>query len=286
MPASIPIVRRPRSKALEEHADRLTSFGPGGSITRAGFLPNEPGWWSWAWGYSFGGRLYDPAQELITADAPENREAYRWVQRFPERYGTATLNRLRSTFGNYASMQQSFLAGKTAMQLQGPWLANMLEAFAPQLDYAAAPFPVIGALADPRHPSGILECDILVIPRGAPHPEAAVEFLAFTQRQDNVELLSLRHAKGSPLRSVSPSFRERHPNRALDVHDAILRSPAVFTAPRLRTWPQYRDELNAGFDRIWSLAEPADAVLESVQRRAQAQLDHALRRRKQRSRTS
>lgn len=264
---------------LDDVADALTRADRTGRLARAGFLHAEPGWWSWSWGHYFGGRLWDPATGRATAAAAENRAAYAWVQRGPRRWGAAALERLRSTFGNYASPQQSFLAGRTAMVAQGPWLANVIAAFRPDLDYAASPMPVAAAVHDPAAPIALVECDVLVVPARAAHPEAAMEFIAFTQRPAQVEHLARRHAKPSTLRAAATSFRAAHPNRALDVHEAQLRSPRAFSVPPLRAWPFYRDEFNSAFERIWRLeADPADA-LAAVERRVQARLDLDRRRR-------
>jgi multiple sugar transport system substrate-binding protein len=35
----------------------ITLVAPDGALRRAGFLHVEPGWWSWIWGYFFGGSL-------------------------------------------------------------------------------------------------------------------------------------------------------------------------------------------------------------------------------------
>jgi ABC-type glycerol-3-phosphate transport system substrate-binding protein len=277
--------RPPRTVSeLDECAARLNLDDGRGGLRRAGFLHTEPGWWSWAWGFAFGGALYDPLTRRATAASAPNRRAYAWVQSHPRRYGTQRLERLRSSFGNYASPQQGFLARRVAMVVQGPWLANVIAAFAPELDYGATPVPVEDGLEDPEAPIGALEVDLLVVPRGARHPREALEFIAFMQRQENVELLSRLHAKCSPLRRVSEDFRRDHPNRALAVHERLLKSPRTFTAPAIRTWPHYRDEFVAGMDRIWSLSEPAESVLQSIEAAAQAKIDLAWERRLQRTR--
>ena len=65
-------------------------------------------------------------------------------------------------------MQQGFLSGKIAMIVQGPWLANVINTFAPGMDYGVAPFPVETPLYHPDRPVGILESDVLVVPPCVP----------------------------------------------------------------------------------------------------------------------
>src|SRR6266404_4287466 len=50
-----------------------------GQIEQMGFLPSEPGHWPEAWGYFFGGSLWDGATRF-TLDSQDNVRAYEWVQ--------------------------------------------------------------------------------------------------------------------------------------------------------------------------------------------------------------
>ena len=47
-------------------------------IITLGYTPSEPGWWNAVWGYWFGGRLWDEDRK-ITANSPENIEAFTWL---------------------------------------------------------------------------------------------------------------------------------------------------------------------------------------------------------------
>ena len=275
----------PRSIAeLDEAADRLMITGPDGRVRRAGFLQTEPGWWDWIWGYFFGGSLYDEASDRATADSPANVRAYDWVQTYPERYDVSRLLSFQSGFGTYFSTQQAFCEGKVAMSLHGCFLANVIRQFRPELDYGVTSFPVEASLADPARPIGMIESDILVIPAGAPHPEASHEFIRFVQQPRWIEHLAAVHSKPSPLATLSPDFAAHHPDPWVDVHTAQVRSERAFAVPRTRTWMQYRDEFRQAMERIWTRsAEPAD-VLADVTRRAQASLDEAAEQRRRRAR--
>jgi ABC-type glycerol-3-phosphate transport system substrate-binding protein len=44
-------------------------------LLQVGFLPSEPGWWSFAWGYFFGGKLLSEDGKAL-ANSPENVRAY------------------------------------------------------------------------------------------------------------------------------------------------------------------------------------------------------------------
>lgn len=269
--------RPPRTiSELDEFDRRLARFGADGTIERAGFLHSEPGWWSWIWGYHFGGMLADVARGRSLAASAENVAAFEWMQTYPRRYGVDRVKAFKSGFAHaYDSPQNALLDGKCAMVVQGPWLANVINAKKPGFDYGVAPFPVADALDDEGAPVGLVDSDVLVIPRGVKHPEASMEFVAFTQRQENVEFMSTAHFKNSPLAASTPDFLARHPNRGIRVHDAIAKSPRAYLCPRTRTWPQFKDEFDAAMQRMWGLERPAREELATTQARTQGFLDRA-----------
>jgi multiple sugar transport system substrate-binding protein len=276
--------RPPRTiEEMDECDRRLTVIGADGRIERAGFLHTEPGWWSWLWGYSFGGSLCDPALERSQVASPRNIAAYEWVQSYSRRLGVDAIKRFRSTFGNYDSPLNAFLSGKVAMEVQGPWLANVVRAFRPDLDYGVCPIPVAADLYDPDAPVALIDTDVLVIPRGARHPEASMEFIAYTQRQDLVEFLSTAQCKNSPLAVSSEPFMANHPNRGVRVHDALAKSPRSFILPRTRTWLQFKEEFDAAAQNIWTLRSSAAEELSSLQLRTQEILDRAADQRRRRA---
>lgn len=123
---------------------------------------------------------------------------------------------------------------------------------------------------------------MLCVPKGCRHPREAFEFIMFTQLPENVEALSIAHAKPCPLARPSEGFEARHPNRYVAMHNALTRSERAFPKPRTRAWAQYEQEFNAEIGTLWSLDEPADRVLARIDRRAQAAIDRVVRQRTQR----
>lgn len=267
---------------LDECHTALVRRSSAGALTRAGFLHREPGWWSWIWGYHFGGPIYDEKTSRSLADSPETLAAMRWMQTYGRSLGADDIKRFAEGFGNYFTPENPFLTGKLGMIVQGPWIANLMQAFKPDLDYGVAPFPMAGKPASPDAPVGLIDTDVLVIPRGARNPEASMEFIAFTQRQDMTELLATAHCKPSPLREVSRSFMENHPNRGIGVHYAILNSAKAFVPPRTPVWQNFKDEFDTGVQQIWRLEVEAEAKLADLQRRTQALLDRDAAQRRRR----
>lgn len=251
----------PRTVAeLDALNERVTARSPGGGFERMGFLHTEPGWWSWIWGYHFGGSLLNASGDPTAVD-PRNIAAYEWVRSYPDRFGSRDLLAFQSGLGFYGTAQYPFLTGKVASVVQGPWMANLIKAFAPGLRYRAVPMPVEESIYDPAAPIGLLDGDVLVVPKGVSNPEASFAFIAWLQDRARLEQLATAHGKNTPLREASRGFVEQHSNRSIDVHNRLASSPRAFVFPRTRVWPRYVSEFDAAFQGLW-LGEqtPADML--------------------------
>lgn len=109
-----------------------------------------------------------------------------------------------------------------------------------------------------------------------------MEFIAFTQRQENVEELATAHCKGSPMASVSESFLANHPNRGVRLHTSMASSPRAFVSPATPSWVEMKDIFDTAMARMWKHEAVAKEELATVQKRSQAILDRAAAMRKQR----
>jgi ABC-type glycerol-3-phosphate transport system substrate-binding protein len=240
-------------------------------LIQAGFLPSEPGWWSYGWGYFFGGRLLDGPNQ-ISADNPANLRAYDWVASYSKHFGIGVIKRFRSGFGNFASPQNGFLSGKVAMVLQGVWMHNFIEKYAPGLQWAAAPFPY-----PEGHPELAFtteaDADVLVIPKGSPHPREAFEFLKYVSTQPVLEKLCLGQQKFTPLKAVSEDFWRAHPNPYIRLFRELGMSKNAFAIPQTGIWNEYNRELGNAVDLIQNLTQTPELALSNVQTKMQAALD-------------
>ena len=268
---------------LDALADHLLVRRDSGDIDSIGFIHTDPGWWSWLWGYHFGGNLYDQAANTALADSPENVRAYEWVRSYPEKFGTRDLLKFQSGVGYYGTPQAPFLTGRVAMQIQGPWMANLIEAYKPDLNYRAVPMPTSGDIYDPNSPIGLIDGDLLTIPAGAKEPEASFEFIAWMQEREQIEEIAKAHGKISPLREVSTGFLQSHPNRSIAAHSAIANSPRAFGFPKTSVWPRYVSEFDSAFQRIWLMQDEPAPTLTLVAARAQEALDRVDERRARRN---
>ncbi|MCY3022096.1 MAG: ABC transporter substrate-binding protein [Planctomycetota bacterium] len=273
---------------LMEYNRKLTKRDDKGKIIQMGFLPIEPGWWNWAWGYWFGGQLNDGFEKL-TADDPRNIAAWDWVVSFTEGYRPEVLQAFSSSFGSaFDSPQNAFMAGKVAMVVQGVWMANFIRFHNPNLQWGCGPMPA--AFDTQGQPVTVAEMDVITIPRGCKHPDEAWEAIKFINSLEGMEYLCGKatnrltgkentggQGKLTPFKENSPGWIERHSHPYLRVFIDLAKSKNAHYTPQLAVWEEYRSELDAAFQRAWlQKATPAEA-LQQVQERMQPKLEQALR---------
>jgi len=245
--------RPPRTtEEIDRYADVLNEFGQGGEPIRMGFLPTEPGWFNWTWGFYFGGRLFDEKTERITADDPGNVDAFLWTKRYAERYGREKMLQFRSGFGNFDSPQNAFIDGHVSMEMQGVWFSNFIRRHRPHMEFGVAPFPAAPGVPGPV---SLVDCDVIAIPAGCRHPEAAWRFVEFSQRE-GLAIICRLQGKHMPITEPPASFREGHPHLELDVFERVAASPHAFIQPRIRVWREYQREISKAFEHAWNWPVP------------------------------
>lgn len=234
--------RPPRTLAeLESFNEKLARKNPDGSLAQIGHMPQEPGWWMPDFPSWFGGATWDGGSRLLL-DAPPNRNFFAWLESYPRRFGGPELFKLRGGFGNFASPDNPFFNSKVAMILQGVWMDNFIRKYAPEgFSYGVAPFPE--AEYHPDAPLTIAQTDILVIPAGARHPREAMEFIAFVQKQRNMEALCMEQRKLSPLARISEEFLRNHPHPYLREFQRLSQSPRAQPTLCLPTMREYSNDL-------------------------------------------
>ncbi len=244
-----------------------------GKIIQMGFLPSEPGWWPWSWGYWFGGKLWD-GKDKVTTDESGNVKAYEWVKSYSDKYGVDNIKKFSSSFGVFASPQNAFLSSKVAMVAQGVWMYNFIDKYAAGMDWAAAPFPSDeGRLKDVAY----VEADLLVIPRGAKHPAEGFKFISFVNTQEAMELLCEGQVKFTPLKNVSENFYARNKNPYIRVFRSLAESPNAFITPKMIIWQEYQREMSFAYELIRDLKAAPKDVLTDVSKAMQRRLERELK---------
>lgn len=232
-------------------------------LVQAGYIPMEPGWYVSFTPFWFGGSYWDDRTRAINLLDPSVVAAFDWIGSYSARLGQEAVGEFRAGFGNFNSPQNAFLAGQVAMVQQGPWMANYIENLKPSMnrwkmskeaerrlpfaerkqnyEWAAAPFP--SAVPGARDVTYI-SFDTLVIPKGSRHKKEAFEFIAFVNRQEEMEKLSTLQCKNSPLAKVSDAFLQNHPNPYVDVFERLAESPNAVPTPQCPISRELGDELN------------------------------------------
>lgn len=278
---------------LDRYAKALDKFDSSKRLVRSGYLPMEPGWWLMQTPYYFGSQVFDPKTGQFTLTDPKVVKAYEWIASYSKKLGKDSLSEFRSAVGGFDSPQNPFLIGTVAMELQGPWLSNYIDKNAPQLnrvlekdkavemtwspekrrtnyEWAAAPWPAVSPeLKNVTHNAA----DVLVIPRGAKHPQEAFEFISFVNTQKEMEKLCMMHCKNSPLAKVSDNFLQKHPNPYIQVFEDLASNPKAFTIPSIPIWPEVADEMNNVAQTVYTLQDTPANALRIAQERLQAKYD-------------
>jgi multiple sugar transport system substrate-binding protein len=70
-------------------------------------------------------------------------DALKWQQQFYCDYNVDEVVRFSTSFGDYASPDNGFYAGKIAMEVEGEWQPgpNFIQKYKPELFYGVAPLP-------------------------------------------------------------------------------------------------------------------------------------------------
>jgi ABC-type glycerol-3-phosphate transport system substrate-binding protein len=249
---------------LDELVNEISKKKPDGRLLLAGYLPQEPGWWNYGWGYIFGGKLMDGNK--LTIDSPENIRAYEWVGSFSKRFGTRETQTFQSGFGNFSSPQNAFLDGKVAAVQQGVWMANYIQLYNNKMKWYAVPFPYPKDRPDLANQT-FLGLDVLTIPKGAKHPKEAFEFIRFVQRQDIMEGLCMGHGKNSPLAHVTDHFLRDHMNPYIGLFNDLARSKNAVAPIKVGFWAQLSAEVINAMQQVNLGQKSAKDALKETQAR-------------------
>ena len=257
---------------LDAYSQALEQTDSTGHIDIAGYLPLEPGWYQNYTCIWFGGSWWDAANHRFTFTDPGVVRAYQWIQSYSNRLGAQAETEFRSSVGAYDSPQNGFLAGKVAMEQQGTFFAGVIQNQKPSMQgqWAVAPFPS----ADPKFANATYcNCDVLVIPRGSKHKPEAFEFIAFVNRQSEMEKLANLHCKISPLANVTEKFLSSHRNPYIRVFDALAASPNAHPSEPVPVLNEVNDEMNNFVQRLALLQVTPEQGLADMQNRLQKTYD-------------
>jgi multiple sugar transport system substrate-binding protein len=134
--------RPPRTlEEFDQYAQALDVPIPGKKrLARAGYFTMDSGWYIHATGTWFGGRNWDPVQQKYTLLSPQNIAAFEWIAGYSRRMGGDAFMDFKSGLGGFASPTNPFISGTVAMVQQGPWMANYVREYGPDMSQVLVPF--------------------------------------------------------------------------------------------------------------------------------------------------
>ncbi len=268
--------RPPRTfDELFEISVKLTKKRPDGSLSRLGMLPPQD---TALFFCAMGGRLYDPASKRVTIDLPENVAALKWrIKLVDAEGGRDAVAGFTSGFGPMESAQNPLAKGDVAMQVDGEWLAVHLERYAPSAEYG------IGEIPHPANRPDLANMawqdgDIMVMPDGARHPQAAWEFMRWLQEPRQQEDYAGRLNNLPTVRALLNSPKITTGSRSKETLGYILQHIAANQAntrffPALPVTKLYRDALDNAVQLAELHRKTPEEALADAQKRVQRELD-------------
>ena len=164
------------------------------------------------------------------------------------------------------------------MRIQGVWMYNFIRKYAPGMSWKAGAFPHPADRPDLKKAS-YCDADVLVIPRGCPHPDEAMEFLAFVSSQEGMEILCLGQRKFSPLARESEDFRRKHPHPYIALFRDLSTGATAYTTPQVGMWQEYDREMGNAYATIQNHPDRSvREVLQGVREKMEKALERETRR--------
>ena len=175
-------LEEPRTIAELDHiAETIAPADGSSNRKRMGYLPDPRRIWAWA--IVFGGEFADlnakDAETTITADAPENLAALKWMAGYADRYGPSELATFRSGEQALTGTNFPLLADRRyAAIMDGQWrVRDIATAAQPGGDqYTVVPLPVP---SDGTENAGWVNGNFFIVPSNARHKQGAWEFMKF-----------------------------------------------------------------------------------------------------------
>lgn len=267
----------PRTLAeFDEACRRLVRREPRtGRLSQVGMMFNKDPWTLMGW---HGGKQFD-GRKLTLLSSPGNLAGMEWVKRYVGNVGAADYRAFAtglvgSSVMSWASPQNPFFSGRIAMVATSAWFYGYLQRLAPGLDYGCMRWPeAVPGVKDFTN----VDCDIVVIPRGSRHPEAAWEFIRYLCSNNphaetpdelaGMELAAWQMRRMSPLREWSPVFAREHPNPDIALYRELSETRHATYVPKFAIAKEYQGEMATLLERVSLLAQDPRAALTETQQR-------------------
>ncbi|HZG55998.1 ABC transporter substrate-binding protein [Paenibacillus sp.] len=182
-------------KTIEEldlMAEAMFLKGDDGRYLQVGFVPwmNQGFFYTNAW--NWGGVLQD-SEGNLTPNDPQNVKALEWMAGYAKKYGIEDLTKFSEEMGKVGV--NSFWTGKVGFNFDGNWILDDLAHVDPDFEWGIAPMPAAEGYEHVTWVGGWS----YVMPKGAPHPEEAWEFIKFVAYKEGTLLWAQRENAGNDI---------------------------------------------------------------------------------------
>jgi len=266
---------------LDELTEKLTTYDSRGNIDRMGFLPT----WIPPAVPPFGGKLYDYETRKITANDPKVVEALEWVVSYSKQYDIKKVQAFQSGLASErAAALDPLISAKFAMQIHGPWKLGDFRKYGDAgVKFGVAPHPVPPG---EEGPATWVHGDLVLVPNGTKHPEAAAKFVMFTAgvgaADDYAQLVTFDGVTHRPINVPVSSRTLDHPDFKKVVeeypgYDVFINT--FFDAKRAESIPRipvdtyYMDRLDAVVEAARLLEKTPKEALDEVTKEVQDKLN-------------
>jgi multiple sugar transport system substrate-binding protein len=260
---------------LADYAKKLTvrdgdSFKVVGYDPAQGFYENAPA----HYGPVFGAQWVDGEDKSVLASQPGWTEFMKWQKGLIDFYGYDKLRRWQAGAGEEFSASNAFERGKLAMAIDGEYRTAFIKAEHPDLNYGTAPLPAADSQPD-LYGAGYVTGNIVGIPKGAKHKEAAWELVKYLTTDEHALALLSNGLRNVPTTTTSLKSSELTPDPQFKVFLDIFAHPKTATTP-ITAAGSANQELFQNYVAKWQAGKVPESELQSGLAEVDKQIDAQL----------
>lgn len=169
------------AEEMLEYAKQLTKVDESGNIIQLGFSPQKSGVGIDGAGVNhmmFGGSFYDEESGQYTLDDEGMVEYFEWLQSFNEDLDRQAVRDFVASYPGWLTADDLFLAGKTAMHIEGCYAVMFIKATDPEFNYGISALPVSENNPEMEGLNGI-SYNPYCIPVGAANEQGAWDLMKY-----------------------------------------------------------------------------------------------------------
>ncbi len=252
-----------------------------GAITQLGWTPDVQQFQQW--GFMFGGEWYIDATQKVTADDPANVEALNWIKSYADELDPNQLTAFNASLPDFYSPGNAFGSKKVGFRYDGFWAYDVLDQYAPDIDYSVAFYPTKDG-TEAERVNYLLNGWMVAIPATSQQSDASWDFMKYGFVEEAWKM-GCETLNGNCVVAQMPQF-EACLADALGPDNRMTPYLPVFSQTGLvatKFWPampvnaMYNDEVVRAYDYVIRGEKTAEEALAEVTATVQAELDKVLK---------